>query len=296
MPAPRRSARVASREEPASKKAKTEDSNESSNEIEIGSSLPELTLLDENENEVEISKLGEKSRFVVIFTYPKASTGGCTKQAKGFAAQKEDFAQLDASVYGLSADSPKSQNTFVTKSELNFPLLSDPKRDFIGLLGAKKSPLGVKRSHFIFDGGKLVVKRIQVSPEESFTSALDEVRNLSQGESETKDETEPKHEDESKSLGPAAAKEEQDAEAEDSFVNPDDVLPDDEEEKPEEDNEYSEDKDGDAEEEDEAPEEDDVSGDEESAEAELEGGEAPEEPPVDDMDDNEEPAVADDNE
>ncbi|QRG37398.1 hypothetical protein FDK38_001771 [Candidozyma auris] len=201
MPAPRRSARVASREEPAAKKPKTEEPVEESvektggSELEVGDELPSLTLLDEKENEVDVAKVAKESKYLVIFAYPKASTPGCTRQACGFQKSYQDFVDRNTKVFGLSSDSPKAQQNFVSKQGLKYPLLSDPKRELIGLLGAKKSPSGTKRSHWIFVDGKLAVKKVQVSPEDSFTTALKDIEQFVAENGAKKDEGEPKKED-----------------------------------------------------------------------------------------------------
>lgn len=160
-----------------------------SSEIEVGDEIPDLTLLDENEKEVSLKEVAKNSKFLVIFAYPKASTPGCTKQANGFQKNYEDLKALGTAVYGLSADSPKSQLNFVTKQGLKFPLLSDPSRKLISALGAKKSPSGIKRSHWIFVDGKLTIKKIQISPDVSVESALEDVQKLKDGD-ETKDSAE----------------------------------------------------------------------------------------------------------
>lgn len=180
MPAPRRSARVASREEPAAKKAKTEDSDDSvdHSELEVGDELPSIKLLDDKENEVDISEVAKNSKYLVIFAYPKALTPGCTRQACGFQKSYQSFVDNNTKVFGLSADSPKAQQNFVSKQGLKYPLLSDPKRELIGLLGAKKLPSGTKRAHWIFVDGKLAVKKVPVSPEDSFTTALKDIEGF----------------------------------------------------------------------------------------------------------------------
>lgn len=189
MPELRRSTRVASlsaSNAPPAKKAKTEqkpkvkklDSQTSSSELQVGDKIPDLTLLDENEKEVNLSEAAKKTKFLVIFAYPKASTPGCTRQAIGFQKNYEQLQKLDTTVFGLSADKPQSQHNFVTKQGLKYPLLSDPSRELIGLLGAKKSPTGIKRSHWIFVDGVLTIKKVQISPEVSVNSALEDIENL----------------------------------------------------------------------------------------------------------------------
>lgn len=67
----------------------------------------------------------EKKNLVLYF-YPAAMTGGCTKQA---CAYRDDFHQidsLDAIVVGVSGDAVKNLHLFKQQHNLNFTLLSDP--------------------------------------------------------------------------------------------------------------------------------------------------------------------------
>ncbi|KAK3073598.1 thioredoxin peroxidase dot5 [Teratosphaeriaceae sp. CCFEE 6253] len=88
---------------------------------------------------------------VVLFTYPKASTPGCTKQACLF---RDAFTPLTATglaIYGLSTDSPKSNATFKTKQSLPFTLLCDPSGSLIGAIGFKS---GKSTARGVFVVGK----------------------------------------------------------------------------------------------------------------------------------------------
>lgn len=182
---PRRSARVASHDEPSSKKPKYEEPDSDSDfeaeeetELEVGDELPPISLKDDQSNDVDVAQVTKNNKYVVIFAYPKALTPGCTRQACGFLKAYDSFVENNTKVYGLSTDSPKAQLSFVSKQGLRFPLLSDPERELIGLLGAKKTPSGTKRSHWIFVNGKLAVKKVQVSPEDSFTTALSDIEGF----------------------------------------------------------------------------------------------------------------------
>ncbi|KAJ7054275.1 AhpC-TSA-domain-containing protein [Mycena amicta] len=184
--------KAAGEDKPAKKTAKkakadTESADEEQDEvdaeeepglasIDIGDSLPSLTLKNEKDEDVEISTL-TADKGLVLFLVPKADTPGCTKQACAFRDIYPDFTGLDYNVYCLSADTPAAQSKWQTKKELPYPLLSDPKRVLITALGAG---LGgkTKRSHFIFaKGGKLVDKKIPVKPEDSPKLALEFVKN-----------------------------------------------------------------------------------------------------------------------
>ncbi|AJP39454.1 AHL_G0027240.mRNA.1.CDS.1 [Saccharomyces cerevisiae] len=163
--------------EPADKEGNKSSAAE---DLEIGDPIPDLSLLNEDNDSISLKKIAEDNRVVVFFVYPKASTPGCTRQACGFRDNYEDLKKY-AAVFGLSADSVTAQKKFQTKQNLPYHLLSDPKREFIGLLGAKKTLLsGSIRSHFIFVDGKLRFKRVKISPEVSVNDAKKEVLELAE--------------------------------------------------------------------------------------------------------------------
>ncbi|KAK3957061.1 thioredoxin-like protein, partial [Pseudoneurospora amorphoporcata] len=106
-----------------------------------------------------LKKLVEESKAgVVLFTYPKASTPGCTRQVCLF---RDSYTALSSatglSIYGLSSDSPKANTTFKEKQKLPYPLLCDPSYALIGAIGLKKAPKGTTRGVFVVDkSGKVL--------------------------------------------------------------------------------------------------------------------------------------------
>ncbi|RMX91290.1 hypothetical protein D0867_15023 [Hortaea werneckii] len=103
----------------------------------VKTSLPQL---------VKESKAG-----VVLFTYPKASTPGCTTQACLFRDAYTPLTLTGLSIYGLSTDSPKSNSSFKSKQSLPYPLLCDPSAALIRAIGYKKAPKGTTRGVFVVD-------------------------------------------------------------------------------------------------------------------------------------------------
>jgi len=94
---------------------------------------------------------------VVLFTYPKASTPGCTNQACLFRDQYTDLSATGFSIYGLSKDSPKANTIFKEKQKLPYPLLCDPSATLISAIGLKKAPAGTTRGVFVVDkSGKVL--------------------------------------------------------------------------------------------------------------------------------------------
>jgi len=108
---------------------------------------------------VEESKSG-----VVLFTYPKASTPGCTTQACLFRDSYAPLTSTGLSIYGLSADSPSANTNFKEKQSLPYPLLCDPNFTLISAIGLK-SLKGTARGVFVVDKAGKVLAKEQGGPQ-----------------------------------------------------------------------------------------------------------------------------------
>ena len=110
------------------------------NTLKQGDQAPLFSLLDENNNTVNLSDyIGQK--IIVIYFYPKAMTPGCTVQAQGLRDSKAELEKLNTVVFGISPDAPKRLAKFCQRDELNFTLLSDEDHqvaDLFGVWGLKK--------------------------------------------------------------------------------------------------------------------------------------------------------------
>lgn len=162
------------------KKPNTKEEKVSSDEaiLEVGDDIPDITLQNQDGKDVSLKALAKENKVIIIFLYPKASTPGCTRQACGFRDNFDDLKEHGL-VLGLSHDTPAAQLKFKEKYSLPYDLLCDPTREFIGMLGAKKTPAsGSIRSHFVFADGKLKFKRLKISPEISVADGKKEVLEL----------------------------------------------------------------------------------------------------------------------
>lgn len=141
--------------------------------IQIGDDAPDFSLPNQDGETVSLTDLrGQK---VLLFAYPKANTGGCTKQACGFRDELPKIEAAGAVVLGLSPDSPKKLSNWKEKESLPYDLLSDPEHEVLEAYGAwgEKSMYGKKywgviRSHFVIDEeGKLADVQHKISPAKS---------------------------------------------------------------------------------------------------------------------------------
>ncbi|KFZ24444.1 hypothetical protein V502_01080 [Pseudogymnoascus sp. VKM F-4520 (FW-2644)] len=138
-----------------------------------------------------LQKLVEESeKGVVLFTYPRASTPGCTTQVCLFRDSYAPFTATGFAIYGLSNDSPKANTTFKTKQNLPYDLLCDPKATLIEAIGLKKSPSGTLRGLFVVDKeGKVLAAEIG-SPAGTHAAVKKLLGADAQAEKEEKEEKE----------------------------------------------------------------------------------------------------------
>lgn len=82
---------------------------------------------------------------VVLAFFPGVFSRTCTQELCSMRDWWADLEELDAAVYGVSADTPFSQLAFVDEYDVNFPLLSGFNNDVI-------ADYGVRRDEGILEG------------------------------------------------------------------------------------------------------------------------------------------------
>ncbi|MBI5486012.1 MAG: peroxiredoxin [Deltaproteobacteria bacterium] len=100
----------------------------------VGSPAPDFTLEDQAGRPVTLSAL--RGRWVVLYFYPKDATPGCTTEATEFSGLVDELERMNATVFGVSADSIASHTEFADKFGLGIDLLSDPGREVMKTYGA----------------------------------------------------------------------------------------------------------------------------------------------------------------
>ena len=101
----------------------------------------------------------------VIFFYPKDNTPGCTLEGQDFRDNHKKFLKLDTEILGVSRDSIKSHENFVSKQDFSFQLLSDPDEIMCKAFDVMreksmygKKYIGVDRSTFLVNSKGVVRK------------------------------------------------------------------------------------------------------------------------------------------
>ena len=97
--------------------------------LNVNDAAPEFTLKNTNKEDVSLSDYNDKT--VVLAFYPGAYTGVCDTEMCTLQDNLNSFNDLNATVIGISVDSPWANGAFSKQYNLEFELLSDIDRKVI---------------------------------------------------------------------------------------------------------------------------------------------------------------------
>jgi peroxiredoxin len=136
----------------------------------VGEKAPDFELPDIDMKPHKLSDY--KGKKTILAFFPAAESPVCTAEMCALRDSMDQLRDLGANVVGISVDGPFANKFFVQNRHLNFPVLSDYKRDVIGRYGIVMKNLvsltdynAAKRSVFILDeDGKIVYRWVSDNP------------------------------------------------------------------------------------------------------------------------------------
>lgn len=102
--------------------------------ISVGTKAPDFTLKSKQPSglvDVKLSDNFGKKNTVLLF-FPAAFTSVCTKELCDITAGLNSYSGLNASVIGISVDTPFAQEAWAQKEKIDIPLASDLNKEVIG--------------------------------------------------------------------------------------------------------------------------------------------------------------------
>ena len=119
--------------------------------LTVGATAPQISGLD---NTGQMVDLGAElqSGTTLLFFYPMAMTPGCTQQACSLRDNWSLLQERAVKVYGISSDSVESQQKFLSRHNLPFPLIADTDKRIAKAFGKSRW----SRHAYLFHNGKLV--------------------------------------------------------------------------------------------------------------------------------------------
>jgi peroxiredoxin Q/BCP len=131
--------------------------------LKPGDKAPDFNTVDELGNSLTLADFASKK--LILFSYPKAMTPGCTNEACNLRDHYKELTDKGFAIVGISADDSKRQQRFKDKYEFPFPLIPDTEKDILkayGIWGPKKlygrEYDGIHRTTFVIDEQGIIEK------------------------------------------------------------------------------------------------------------------------------------------
>lgn len=101
--------------------------------MNVGDRIPEILGIDQDGREIKSSDY--RGRKILLYSYPKANTSGCTAEACSLQAHKAELAAAGYEIIGVSKDKQALQKKFADAQGLEFPLIADVDTTLLQTLG-----------------------------------------------------------------------------------------------------------------------------------------------------------------
>lgn len=125
-------------------------------ELQVGDDAPAFKMVG-SDGKTYTNEQFKGNQAVVIAWFPKAFTGGCTKECKAMREQGDAIKQFDVAYFTASCDDVKKNMDFAASLDLDYPILSDPDKSVAKAFGCL-SPRGVSSrwTYYIGKDGKIL--------------------------------------------------------------------------------------------------------------------------------------------
>ena len=131
--------------------------------MNVGDKIPEVLGIDQNGKEIKSSDYRGKK--LVLYSYPKANTSGCTAEACSLQAHKDELAAAGYEIIGVSKDKVELQKKFADAQGLQFPLIADTDTTLLQQLGCwgekvacGRRTIGILRTTYLVNEDGIIEK------------------------------------------------------------------------------------------------------------------------------------------
>ena len=119
--------------------------------LNVGAAIPDVTCNDQDGKPVSLAKEGAKG-YLLVYFYPKAKTGGCTKQGCSLRDSYDALTKKGVAVIGVSLDTVEAQKGFKELNHFQFPLISDTDKKVTNAFGVPNGNVAQRSAYLIKDG------------------------------------------------------------------------------------------------------------------------------------------------
>ncbi len=125
--------------------------------LAVGTKAPVVSATTDEGKTLNLGDVYKKHDYTLVWFYPKALTGGCTKQGCSLRDATTELKKKGVAVVGVSTDPVEKQKEFKEVNNFPFPLLADTDKKVIKAFGqAGEKPVASREAYLIDRSGKVV--------------------------------------------------------------------------------------------------------------------------------------------
>ena len=134
--------------------------------LKVGDDAPVVSALTDAGSTLNLADVYKANAYTVVWFYPKALTGGCTKQGCSLRDASAELTKHGAAVVGVSTDTVEKQKEFKDTNHFPFPLLADTDKKVLKAFG-QSAMMFASRECYVIKGGKIVYKDTGVTDKQA---------------------------------------------------------------------------------------------------------------------------------
>lgn len=124
--------------------------------LKIGDPAPVVSATADDGSTLNLGEVYQQNKYTLVWFYPKALTGGCTKQGCSLRDASADLKKHGVAVIGVSTDPVEKQKEFKATNRFPFPLLADTDKKVIKAFGQGGGMMAAREAYLIDRSGRVV--------------------------------------------------------------------------------------------------------------------------------------------
>ncbi len=128
--------------------------------LKVGDAAPVVSAMTDAGTTLNLGDVYKKNNYTLVWFYPRALTGGCTKQGCSLRDAGAELTKHGVAVVGVSTDAVAKQKEFKDTNNFPFPLLADTDRKVVDAFGQTAGATGMasREAYLINKDGKVVYR------------------------------------------------------------------------------------------------------------------------------------------
>ena len=124
--------------------------------LKVGDSAPVVSGITDAGATINLGDTYKHNEYTLVWFYPRALTGGCTKQGCSLRNASAELKQKGVAIVGVSNDPVEKQKQFKEVNNFPYPLIADTDRKVINAFGQVGNGAAAREAYLINKQGKVV--------------------------------------------------------------------------------------------------------------------------------------------